>query len=245
MRNYLKNIAIYAKSDYFKMIKLINKKAIVPDVKVHCSFVTYGEKDYPKCFYDCQYPPLVLFYYGHLSIINRPSLAVVGSRDCSNYAYLQTQKIINRLSHKYVIISGLAKGIDGIAHRSSLQGKGTVGFLGCGIDYIYPNENRALINDMKQNHLIMSEYYGNQSPKQYYFPWRNRLIVAAGNQLLVMAARHQSGTMRSVDEAVLINRELYVLPYGLDDSCGEACIDLVNSGATLLSESVIEMLLEK
>lgn len=245
MRNYLKDLAIHTGSDYKRMISLLNQRVSVPYYSCHTPFITYGEEDYPECFYDCQYPPLVLFYYGNLKLLNNRTLAVVGSRDCSNYAYHMTQSIISKLSKEYVIVSGLAKGIDAQAHRVSLDGLGTVGFLGCGINRIYPYENEKLIEVMKSSQLVMSEYYGKMHPKKHYFPWRNRLIVAAGSKLLVMSCRLKSGTMRSVNEAVLLDRDIYALPFPLDDSCGEGCLQIVNEGATLLTKSIIESLLDR
>ncbi len=245
MRNYLKNVAIHTQSNYKEMIKLINHFEAVPDYPCHCEFVTYGEDAYPKVLYDCHYPPLVLFYYGTLSHLDKPCISVIGSRDCSDYAYFQTQRIVTELAKKYVIVSGLAKGIDGVAHRSALSGMGTVGFLGCGIDTIYPNENKALIEQMKSKQLVISEYYGTVQPRKAYFPWRNRLIGAAGQSLCVMAARIRSGTMSSVNQAVLLDRDIYCLPFGLDDSSGEGCLEIVNSGGTLLTKDVLAMILDR
>lgn len=227
------------------MVKMINYQVPVSPKKCESLFVCYGEENYPQAFYDCQYPPLVLFYEGNLSLLNNKKLAVVGSRDCSNYAYEHTKRIVSTLSQKYVIVSGLAKGIDGVAHQAALQGKGTVGFLGCGIHRIYPAENRELIHEMKRNHLVMSEYHGNVAPKKHHFPWRNRLIVAAGDKLCVMAARVKSGTMHSVNEAVLLDREIYCLPYDLDDSSGTGCLEIVNSGASLLTNNILDLLLHE
>lgn len=245
MRNYLKNVAIHCRGNYRQMIQMINEQQPIKEYPCDCQYVTYGEESYPQALYDCHYPPLVLFYYGNLSLLSKPTISVVGSRDCSDYAYFYTEKIVKQLAKKYVIVSGLAKGIDGIAHTSALDGLGTVGFLGCGIDRIYPNENKALIETMKKTQLVISEYYGNLAPQKRNFPWRNRLIVAAGKKLCVMACRVRSGTMSSVNEAVLLDRDIYCLPFALDDSSGAGCLDIVNSGATLLTQDVLNMILDR
>ena len=236
MREKIKDIAIVCGGNYNKIVKMLQRKVTVKPQKCTSNYVIYGEKEYPQCFYRLQYPPLVLFYYGKLELLNNNCIAVVGSRDCDDYSIKQTRWLIESLGKQTVVVSGLAKGIDTIAHQSSKQ---TVAILGCGIDRVYPACNRALYEDIKKNHLLISEFPNDTKPLKYHFPWRNRLIAASSKRLFVMSASLKSGTMHTAHEAMKMDSELYCLPYPIDNVNGEGCHLLINEGATVLTKEVV------
>ncbi len=96
--------------------------------------------------------------------------------------------LCRHLSNKYVVVSGLAKGIDSIAHQCSLN-RGTIGVIGCGLDVIYPKQNEALYKTMRKNHLILSEYPKGVAPLAFHFPWRNRILAALSDVVIVVEAK--------------------------------------------------------
>lgn len=236
MRERYKDIAIFCKGDYNKIVRMIKRNVSVAPQKCLSNYVIYGDKDYPSCFYRLQYPPLVLFYYGKLELLNDKCISVVGSRKCDDYAIKQTQWLIASLNQDTVVVSGLAKGIDTVAHQSSYH---TVAILGCGIDRVYPACNRNLYEHIKKNHLIISEFPNDVKPLKHHFPWRNRLIAACSKKLFVMSASLKSGTMHTALEAMKMDSELYCLPYPIDNTNGDGCHLLINEGATVLTKDVV------
>ena len=115
--------------------------------KLKCNYITIFDDNYPNCFMYVMRPPFVLFYYGDINLLlnYHKCLSVVGSRECTNYGAESTRRLISAVADKYTIVSGLAAGIDSIAHEAAIRNKGkTIAILGSGIDYIYPKENFEL-----------------------------------------------------------------------------------------------------
>ena len=236
MREKIIDLVLSYPGQYQRVLRKINNKEWASPKKHDFRCVVIGDKDYPACYYRLQYPPLVLFYEGHLNLLDHDTLSVVGSREFDPYSFEMTKKLVSMVSNKKVIVSGLAKGIDTIAHQSAQQ---TVGILGCGLDIAYPRSNRRLIDYMKQNQLVISEYPFGTAPLKHHFPWRNRLIVASSKVLWVMSARFKSGTMHSVNEAITLNNEIYCLPHPFDSPLGEGCHLSINQGAMVLTKEIV------
>ncbi len=146
------------------------------------------------------------FLSRRLRLIERKGVGIVGARNCSLQALQNTDLIVKRLQSKYVIVSGLAKGIDARAHQNAIR---TIGVLGCGINVIYPKENTFLFERMKYTGLIISEYPMHVKPLAYHFPWRNRLIAALSYSLVVIEASYKSGTMITVNECLELSVPIY------------------------------------
>lgn len=195
--------------------------------------ITILDKDYPQDLKALPNPPLVLFYKGHRELISGPKVAIVGSRVPCEYAIYTTKKLSEQLAKNYVIVSGLAKGIDACAHLGALQNH-TIGVLGCGIDYIYPRCNLPLYEEMKKSQLIISEYPGKVKPLAYHFPFRNRIIAGLSQSLYVMQAGLKSGTLITVNEMLNLNRDVYALPYEAIDPNGIGTNRLINEGANMI-----------
>ncbi len=209
-------------------------------------YITICDENYPSKFNKIYKPPFVLYYYGDLSLINKPCLAVVGSRECSDYAKQSTFKIVKELDNKLVIISGLAKGIDASAHQAAIDVNGkTIAILGSGIDYCYPLENKGIYDEIKKNHLLISEYPFNSPPKKHHFPYRNRLIGALGDSLLIVEAKESSsGTYHTLRAALELGKDVYCLPSPfLGNSLTNRLIQegalLVESGKDILNDMKI------
>ena len=130
------------------------------------------------------------------------------------------------------IISGLARGIDGIAQRNSIKvGGSTFGVLGCGVDVIYPKENDDIFNDILINGGLLSEFEPGTQPLRQYFPSRNRIISGLSDIVLVVEARKRSGTYITVTQALEQGREVYAVPGRITDALSDGCNNLIASGA--------------
>lgn len=171
-------------------------------------YVTVTDADYPARFRQLRYPPWVIFYAGNSDLWKQAGIAVIGARSTSAQGRECCRDITSILKEKYVIISGLAKGIDAIAHKEALDAR-TLAVIGCGIDVVYPRENAALYRSIKERQLIISEYPSHAKPFASHFPWRNRLIAALADAVVVIEAKERSGTMHTVNEALELSRPIY------------------------------------
>ncbi len=196
--------------------------------------ITILDDAYPEGLKNLTEPPFVLYYKGDLSLLKRDGVSVVGSRAIIPYAKTMTETLVGALSKQAVIISGLAKGIDACAHEAGLLGLSTIAVLGCGIDRVYPDENKDLYKRISQKGLILSEYPGQVSPLKHHFPWRNRIVAALGKALVVMQADLKSGSMITVTQALNLGKDVYTIPYDLTHPEGRGCNLLIQQGAMMI-----------
>jgi len=193
------------------------------------------DEQYPKLFRALRHPPFVIYYHGDLSLLDQEGVAIVGSREATPDALMHTAHIAKILASRYVVVSGMARGIDTAAHLAALKTGFTVAVLGSGIDFPYPAQNRDLYAAICLNGLVISEYPGSTRPLKHHFPYRNRLIAAAVRGIVVTQATCKSGTMLSVKEALELGREVYCLPYPYNSKEGAGCNLLIQQGATILT----------
>ena len=181
--------------------------------------------------------PAGLFYKGTLPREEVPTAGIVGARNCSLYGKNMAERFGGELGEKGIgIISGMARGIDGVAQSAALK-RGGMSFavLGCGVDICYPQSNRNLYEALEKQGGILSEYKPGTPPLPYHFPMRNRLIAALSDVLLVIEAREKSGSLITVDQALEQGREVLALPGRVDDALSAGCHQLIRQGAGLLS----------
>lgn len=229
-REKLISYALKYKGEYNLIIKAIKEnEEIIENSYANC--ITIFDEQYPSCLKELKNPPLVLFYKGDISLLQRDIYAVVGSRKACQYALISTKKLVESKSNK-VLVSGLAKGVDGMAHLSC---KTSIGVLGCGIDYIYPYENKELFKKLINEGLIISEYPGLVKPLSYHFPFRNRIIAALADEVYVMQSSEKSGTVTTINEALELQKEVKVLPYSLFEEDGQYNNQLINDGASIIN----------
>lgn len=238
-------LAVKYKGDYDQMLNaIILKDFNVPyqeALKVYkslpCKVMTYLDYDYPTRLKQIQRPPLVLFYYGDISLLDKKSIAVVGSREYSRYGKHCTESVIAGIIKGKVVVSGLAKGIDAIAHQAAIENGGkTIAILGSGIDHCYPVENKELYEEIKKNHLLMSEYPFDTMPDRDHFPMRNRIVVALGDAMFIPQINtYMSGTMISINLGLNLGKEIFVAPHPLDSQTINN--RLLNEGATLIESN--------
>lgn len=201
------------------------------------NYITIYDDLYPRSLRQLRYPPWVLFYQGNLSLLNQQSITVIGSRNACEYGTKMTKLIVKELVPQYCIVSGLAAGIDGIAHATAIENHGsTIGVIGSGLRTQYPSCNEGLYRIMRNQYLILSEYPYDTPVKKHHFPWRNRILAALSKYVFVTQASCKSGTMLTVNEAIDLNREIYCVPYSYDSIDGKGCNLLIEQGANILYE---------
>ena len=208
-----------------------------------------NRKDYPYRLKNIGDPPLILFYKGKLPDDERPCVAIVGARECSLYGEKTASMFARELSSAGVqIISGMARGIDGISQRGSISvGGNTFGVLGCGVDVIYPEENKDLFADILKDGGILSEFEPGTEPLRQYFPSRNRIISGLSDIVLVVEARKRSGTYITVTQALEQGREVFAVPGRITDALSDGCNNLIAAGAEIAvnSQTLIQDLKNK
>lgn len=230
-RDDLCSYAIQYDGKWDLITKAISKKE-KPIVQATKNFICIYDDIYPDSLRNLRYPPWVLFYKGNIELLRKKAVGIVGSRNFSAYGEHCTKKIVSILSKKYVIVSGLAKGIDGIAHEEAIRlGNRTIGIIGSGFSVEYPYCNKHLYKEMKKNQLIISEYPEHVGVRKEHFPWRNRLIAALSDALFVTEASVRSGTMLTVNEAITLNKDIYCVPYPIEESTISGCNLLISQGA--------------
>ncbi len=189
-------------------------KKVISSLK--CKAITLLDYDYPEKLKQTHRPPIVLFYYGDITLLSDKNrkYGVVGSRDYSDYGALATRKIVKEMGNKPILVSGLARGIDTIGHTSAIENGGrTIAVLGSGIDNCYPPENKELYEEIKKKHLLISEYPGMVEPDGNHFPLRNRIVAGLSDALVVPQIKsYVSGTMISINLMLGMNRPIFIVP---------------------------------
>ena len=220
-------------------LKEIDEKEIVNTLKkMKCHYVSILNKDYyPECLRNIYHPPFVLFYYGNVELLkscqNFQQLGVIGSRQNTEYGARMTKKLVEGVADKYLIVSGLAKGIDSIAAEAAIEAGGkTIGVLGSGINICYPTENYDLYKRMCKEQLVISEYPEGVTPSIEKFPLRNRIIAGLSQSVLVTEAGNISGTSITVTLALQMGRNIMCVPYPAGEN--SACNRLIKEGAFLV-----------
>lgn len=203
------------------------------DTKREVQVITRQEEQYPEKFRQLSDMPEKFWLMGELPPGNAPCLAIVGARNCSSYGENMAFEFARLLAGEGVcIISGLAAGVDGAAHRGALAGGGkTYGVLGCGVDICYPSGNRKIYEKMKKQGGILSEYEPGNPPLAYHFPKRNRLISALADAVLVVEAKEKSGSLITADIALEQGRTVFALPGRVGDLLSVGCNRLIYQGA--------------
>ena len=208
-----------------------------------------SKNNYPTRLKNIGDPPLMFFYKGKLPDEERPSVAIVGARECSPYGEKTARMFARELSSAGIqIISGMARGVDGISQRASISvGGNTFGVLGCGVDVVYPEDNKDLFEDILKDGGIISEFNPGTEPLRTYFPSRNRIISGLSDIVLVVEARKRSGTYITVTSALDQGREVFAVPGRITDALSDGCNNLIVAGAEIAvnSEAIIRDLRNK
>lgn len=204
-----------------------------------CGVIVRGEAEYPSSLEEIDVPPAILYYKGDIGLLKTNCLGVVGTREPSRYGRDYTEKFVEVLSKcSLTIVSGMARGVDTVAHRTALLNYGkTIAVLGSGIDVVYPANNVQLYDDIARDGLIISEYPIGTPSLAYNFPERNRIISGLSKGVLITEAGHKSGSLITAEYAIKQNRELFIIPSALNSPRGQGSNLLLKTcqGALVLS----------
>lgn len=204
------------------------------------NFWTPADPDYPALLFEITDPPPLLYYKGRTELAQAvqtmPSVAIVGTRDPSDYGQHWTRRLVQQLaSHDVIVVSGLASGIDRYAHSQALDSHGlTIAVLGTGVDRSYPWSNSALQARIAKEGLLLSEHPNDTPPDRAHFPRRNRIIAGLSRATVVTEAPLRSGALITARLANDYGREVYALPGSLDNPASLGCLDLIRQGAQMI-----------
>ncbi len=201
--------------------------------------INKSNKFYPKRLLKIKDAPTKLYVEGNYELLNQDSIAIVGTRNCTEYGKKYAKKFAKELSEKGMcIVSGLAVGIDTIAHINSMNKQGkTIAVLGSGFNKIYPEENRVLFNQILENNgCIISEYSLNEEMDKANFPKRNRIISGISLGTLIIEATYRSGSTITAKYAIKQKKEVFCIPNRLDISTGYGTNLLIKNGANLVTQ---------
>jgi len=214
-------------------------------LKNEVGLLDIGENSYPDILRQIYLPPPLLFFRGNKIKKAQFSIAIVGSRKCTAYGREVAGYISRNLSKIGItVVSGLAVGIDSYAHKAALEGKGgSIGVLGCGIDIIYPPENKYLYEEILSNGSIITEFLPETPPLKNNFPVRNRIISGLCRGVVVIEAGEKSGAVITCEMALRQNREVFAIPGNVFNPMSRGCHKLIKSGAKLV-ESIDDILEE-
>lgn len=199
-------------------------------------FITPFDENYPEKLRNIPDAPGGLYVRGRLPVESEVTVAVIGARDCSDYGRYVAEGLGAFFGKNGVtVVSGMARGIDGISQWAAMEAGGTsIGVLGCGADICYPAKNRALFDRLAEQGTILTEYPPGTPPKAMNFPARNRIVSGLADAVVVVEARSKSGTLITVDMALEQGREVFVVPGRITDRLSDGCNRLIKQGAEIL-----------
>lgn len=202
--------------------------------------VSIDQKEYPDMLKNTEYPPVVLYCRGNFVNLNeKPCVSVVGSRKMSVYGKNVAYSISKQLAQRgVVVVSGMAYGIDTMAHIGALDGNGiTVAVLGCGVDIAYPKTNKVLMERILKTGMVISELPVGFAPMAYNFPERNKIVAALSVGTLVVEADIKSGSLITANLAKEYNRDVYAIPGNIDSPFAKGTNYLIKEGAGLVTSA--------
>jgi DNA processing protein len=216
--------------------------------------ITRDEADYPRLLNEISQPPPVLYVKGNLTLADEWAIAIVGTRKLSHYGRQAAEEFAQSLAeHKITIISGLARGVDAVAHKAAIEAHGrTFAVLGSGVDRIYPAEHKQLAESIIEHGAVISDYAPGTAPDSGNFPPRNRIIAGLARATIVIEAGEQSGALITAEFAANQGRDVYALPGSIYSPQSKGTNRLIQNGARplidirdLLQDLQVELIQER
>jgi DNA processing protein len=206
--------------------------------KANVDVLCWHDESYPLLLKEIYDSPPLLYYRGRRELLNKPFLAVVGSRRPSRVGRNDAQAFAHALSRTgLTVVSGLALGVDGAAHQGALGAEAsTIAVLGTGVDQCYPRSNAALYEQIAQEGLLISELPLGSPPLRHQFPRRNRIISGMSLGVLVVEAALRSGSLITARQALEQNREVFAIPGSIHNPASRGCNSLIKQGAKLVEQ---------
>ncbi len=214
--------------------------------ELNIKITSIWDQDYPELLKNIYDPPLLLYYKGTISKSDKYSIAIVGTRNPTEYGKLQTQKITSELvSQNITIVSGLARGIHSAAHSAALKSNGrTIAVIGSGLNVFYPPENKKLFENITDNGVVFSEYKLDTQPDAGNFPQRNRIISGLSLGTIVIESGVPGGALQTAQFALDQNREVFAIPGNLNVRQSEGTNALIQKGSAKLIKNAEDALVE-
>lgn len=205
--------------------------------------ITFNNPNYPYTLKEISSPPLCLYCKGDVSLLNSQCFAVVGTRKPTDYGIVVSKQYCKEMAKHMTIVSGLATGIDAVAHKTALEENGkTIAVLAGGFNHIYPQTNYNLAKTIEEKGLLVSEYPPNTQAQYYYFPIRNRIIAGLSKGVLVPEMGEKSGSMHTINYAIEFNRDIFVIPGKINSPMSKGSNALIKNFQGCISTSPDDIL---
>ncbi len=203
----------------------------------------YQDKDYPRRLLQCDDSPMMLYYKGNVNLNAARVVAIVGTRNVTDYGKERCNQLVNDLVDEQVlIVSGLAYGVDTVAHRASVKaGIPTVGVLGNGMQQIYPAANKRLASEMLSNGGLLTECMSGTQPDRENFPRRNRIIAGMADAVIVIESALKGGSLITADLANSYSRDVLAYPGRVTDHYSQGCNYLIRTSRAHLMEGIADL----
>ena len=210
----------------------------VKRIKKQCQVISFFDDVYPEQLRQIYRPPLVLFAQGDVNLLQQKIVTIVGSRMATSYSRSVMTKLVPHLVKKgWVIASGLAKGVDVMAHKAALTSEGkTIAVVGNGLNHFYPLSNYHVQEQIIRRGLILSEYLPDTPPRPFRFPQRNRILAGIAQKVIVTEAQEKSGSLITANLALQENRDIYAVPGPIDNELSAGPNKLIAAGAIPITD---------
>jgi DNA processing protein len=214
--------------------------------KHHIQALFLTDKNYPQRLLHCYDAPTILYYRGNADLNHNKIISIIGTRSNTDYGKLVTEELIEELQSQNIIVaSGLAFGIDAVAHKASVKNNvPTVGVLAHGLDSIYPIQHKALAKDMLLNGGLLTEFRKNTKPDKHNFPRRNRVVAGMSDATIVIETDVKGGSMITAELAYNYNRDLFAVPGKIHDNRSSGCLKLIQQQKAVLLSSAEQLIQE-
>ena len=213
-------------------------EAKITRIKKQCQIISFFDQVYPQKLREIYRPPLILFAQGNLKLLQENVITIVGSRQATDYSQLVLNKIVPQLvKNNFVIASGLAMGVDVMAHSATLNNGGkTIAVIGNGLNHFYPERNSQIQRQIINEGLVLSEYLPDTPPRPFRFPERNRILAGIANSVIVTEAKEKSGSLITANIALQENRNIYAVPGPINSQLSIGPNKLIEAGATPITD---------
>ncbi|MBI0021986.1 MULTISPECIES: DNA-processing protein DprA [Lactobacillus] len=213
-------------------------EAKIVRIKKQCQIISFFDQMYPQKLREIYRPPLILFAQGNLKLLQENVITIVGSRQATDYSQLVLNKIVPQLvKSNFVIASGLAMGVDVMAHSVTLNNGGkTIAVIGNGLNHFYPERNSQIQRQIINEGLVLSEYLPDTPPRPFRFPERNRILAGIADSVIVTEAKEKSGSLITANIALQENRNIYAVPGPINSQLSTGPNKLIEAGATPITD---------
>lgn len=213
-------------------------EAKITRIKKQCQIISFFDQVYPQKLREIYRPPLILFAQGNLKLLQENVITIVGSRQATDYSQLVLNKIVPQLvKSNFVIASGLAMGVDVMAHSATLNNGGkTIAVIGNGLNHFYPERNSQIQRQIINEGLVLSEYLPDTPPRPFRFPERNRILAGIADSVIVTEAKEKSGSLITANIALQENRNIYAVPGPINSQLSIGPNKLIAAGATPITD---------